>query len=118
METFHRELQTGHTAAIFEGTPAIMCNGLRCFQKLKITGKWPISLQDLAGPLVRYGINSKARMPLSGHQRVGNLSPSLPTFYIHALLVLLVPRKPILAQREISPKPAKEKKKARIILID
>ena len=39
-------------------------------------------------------------MPLIGHQKVGNyiLPPSLPT--VHILLILLVPRKPILAQRK------------------
>ena len=40
----------------------------------------------------------------SSKSRKLHLPPSLPTF--HILLVLLVPRKPILAQRETSPKPA------------
>ena len=47
METFHRAWQTGHTAVTFKGTPAIICDGLRCFSNLKSTGKRPISSQDL-----------------------------------------------------------------------
>ena len=50
METFNRELQTGHTAAIFEGTPVIICDGLRCLLKLKIAGKTLITSQRVAGP--------------------------------------------------------------------
>ena len=50
MKTFHHEKLTGHTAVIFEGTPAMFYDGLRCFWKLKIAGKRPISSQRVAGP--------------------------------------------------------------------
>ena len=50
MKTFHREWLTGHTAAVFEGTPAMVCDGVRCFYNLKIAGKRPISSQRVAGP--------------------------------------------------------------------
>ena len=41
-------------------------------------------------------------MPLTDRQKVGHLPPPLTTF--HILLVLMVPRKPILAERQTSPK--------------
>ena len=37
--------------AIFGKTPAMICDGLRCFSKLKIAGKWSISSQRVAGPI-------------------------------------------------------------------
>ena len=40
MDTSHREQQTGQAAAIFEEKLAMVCDGLRCLQKLKIAGKW------------------------------------------------------------------------------
>ena len=47
MKTFHREQLTGHTAAILVEIPAMISDGLRCFLKLKIAGKWPISLHHV-----------------------------------------------------------------------
>ena len=32
----------------------MVCDGLQCFQKLKIAGKWPISLHRVAGPYEIY----------------------------------------------------------------
>ena len=52
METSHREKGTGHTAAIFQEIPAMICDGLRCFQKPKIAGKCSILSQRVAGPIV------------------------------------------------------------------
>ena len=57
METVHIEELTGHIAEIFLGNTcdglrwsAMVCDGLRCFWKLKIAGKQPISSQRVAGP--------------------------------------------------------------------
>ena len=49
MKTSHCESETGHTAAILEEIPAMVCDGLRCLLKLKIAGKMLISSQRVAG---------------------------------------------------------------------
>ena len=48
MKTFHHEKLTGHTAAILEEIPAMICDGLRCLQEYKVIGKCPILLQGVA----------------------------------------------------------------------
>ena len=49
MKTFHHELLTGHTAAILEEIPAMVCDA-----SIRIEAqnrrKWPISSHRLAGP--------------------------------------------------------------------
>ena len=52
MVTSHREKLTGHTAAILEEIPAMVCDGLRCLLKLKIAGKRLSSSQRI-GPATR-----------------------------------------------------------------
>ena len=53
MDTSHRGLQTGHTAAISEEILAMICDGLRCLYYLKIAGKRSILSQRVAGPIHR-----------------------------------------------------------------
>ena len=51
METSHHGLLTGCTAVILKKIPAMIYDGLRCSQTLKIAGKWPISSHRVAGPI-------------------------------------------------------------------
>ena len=51
MVTSHLELQTGHTAAIFEEIPAMVCDASR---SSKSQAKWSISLHRVAGLILHF----------------------------------------------------------------
>ena len=54
MKTSHREWLSGHTAAILQEIPAMICDGLRCFEEPKIAANCPISSQRVVEPMDEY----------------------------------------------------------------
>ena len=53
MIIFHREKLIGHTAAIMEEIPAMVCGALQSSKHLRIAWKSLVSSHRAAGPFVR-----------------------------------------------------------------